>query len=696
MGARERPSLWRFSLFALTWQLSLWVGWGLVLVAAIQMRSLSAELVSSAAPWTGYELLMVAALVIFGELRPVVASDDWASDGVPISTAFVFATLFLWGFAPAVILQAVAVLLSEIVQRKDIWKLVFNIGQYVMSVTAAWALLAVAGLNPTIAHPTTALRPTDVAWMALSWLVYHLVNLAMVAGLADSVGQTWWQSFSEDFWYYTFSTLAVLAVSPFIVAMIVLDPWYVPLLLLPLIAVYKTASIALANQRESLHDALTQLPNRVLLQQRVTSALDETRREGTGLALFLLDLDRFKEVNDTLGHPVGDALLEIVARRLVGAVRPEDTVARLGGDEFAVLLPDIEHPNDAIEVAGRIKMALAEPFHLEGVLLDVDVSIGIALCPQHGDEAEVLMRRADVAMYVAKGEQTGIEVYDVARDPNSPARLGTVTALREALDRGQLELHYQPKVSLDDGTVVGVEALVRWQHPVRGLVPPDEFVPLAERTGLVHRLTAFVLREALDQVTEWWAHGIQVPVAVNVSMRDLQETDLAGLVAAELDAHHLPASALVLEVTESVLAQDPGRAVATLRELADLGVSSSLDDFGTGYSSLLLLERLPVAEIKIDRSFVRRLDETDGDPAMVRSIVGFAHGLGLSVVAEGVETSSAWKQLRDMGCDVAQGYRVARPMAATPATQWLVERVVRGPAERTGLRVVGGGDTTRP
>jgi diguanylate cyclase (GGDEF)-like protein len=695
MGARERPSLWRFSLFAVTWQISFWVGWGLVLTAVVSMRSFRDDVTVSSVSTVGFEFLMIAALVIFGELRPVVALDTWSQDGVPISTAFVFATLFVWGFAPAVILQAVAVLLSEIVQRKDIWKLVFNVGQYVMSVTAAWGVMSLAGLNPTIVHPTMTPRPLDLAWMGLSWLVYHLVNLAMVAGLASSTGQTWWESFSEDFWYYTFSTLSVLAVSPFIVAMLIVNPWCVPLLLLPLIAVYKTASISRQAQRESLHDALTALPNRVLLQQRVSTTLDEVRRDGTGLALFLLDLDRFKEVNDTLGHPVGDALLEIVARRLVGAVRPEDTVARLGGDEFAVLLPDIEHPNDAIEVAGRIKMALTEPFHLEGVLLDVDVSIGIALCPQHGDEAEVLMRRADVAMYVAKGEQTGIEVYDVARDPNSPARLGTVTALREALDRSQLELHYQPKVSLDDGTVVGVEALVRWQHPVRGLVPPDEFVPLAERTGLVHRLTAFVLREALDQVTEWWAHGIQVPVAVNVSMRDLQETDLAGLVAAQLDAHHLPPSALVLEVTESVLAHDPGRAVATLRELADLGVSSSLDDFGTGYSSLLLLERLPVAEIKIDRSFVRRLDETDGDPAMVRSIVGFAHGLGLSVVAEGVETSSAWTQLREMGCDVAQGYRVARPMAANPATQWLVERVVRGPAERTGLRVVGGGDTTR-
>jgi diguanylate cyclase (GGDEF)-like protein len=685
MGARERPSLWRWSLFAVTWQLALWVGWGLVLTAVVLY-------LRSGTHVYGYQLTMVAALVIFGELRPVVASDSYAQDGVPMSTAFVFATLYTWGFVPAIMLQAVAVLLSEMMQRKDIWKLVFNVGQYVMSVTAAWGVMWLAGVHPTLTDPTTDLSLRDVVWMALSWAVYHLVNLAMVAGLAGSAGQTWWESFSEDFWYYTFSTLSVLAVSPFIVAMLLVNPVLVPLLLLPLVAVYKTAAISRRRERQALHDALTDLPNRVLLQQRVTAALDEARRDGSGLAFFLLDLDRFKEVNDTLGHPAGDALLEVVARRLLGAVRPGDTVARLGGDEFAVLLPDIEHPNDAIEVAGRIKTALAEPFRLEGVTMDVDVSIGVALCPQHGDDVEVLMRRADVAMYVAKDEQTGIEVYDVARDPNSPARLGTVTALREALDLGQLALHYQPKVSLDDGTVVGVEALVRWQHPVRGLVPPDEFVPLAERTGLVHRLTAFVLREALDQVSGWWARGVQVPVAVNVSMRDLQETDLAGLVAAELDAHHLPPTALVLEVTESVLAQDPGRAVATLRELADLGVSSSLDDFGTGYSSLLLLERLPVAEIKVDRSFVRRLDEADGDPAMVRSIVGFAHGLGLSVVAEGVESSSAWKLLRDMGCDVAQGYRVARPMPAGPATQWLVERVVRGPAERTGLRVVGGDD----
>ncbi len=685
MGTRERPSLWGFSLFALTWQFCVWFGWGLVVLAVLNLRATDITVI-------GWPLVVVAGLAFLGELRPVIASNVYVGSGVAISTAFVFAALYLWGFTPAIALQATAILVGEIMNRKDVWRILFNVGQYVISIAAAWGVLVVAGVTTSAAAPRTEFHGTDAGWVLASWGAYHLVNLGLVAGTAASGGQTWWESFSDDFWYYTFSTLSVLAVSPFIVVMASQAWQFVPLLLLPLMAVYLTAAVSRDKERQALHDALTDLPNRTLLQQRVESALAGARRDGVGLGLILLDLDRFKEVNDTLGHPAGDALLEVVARRLVGAVRPGDTVARLGGDEFAVLLPDVDHPTDAIEVAGRIKQSLAEPFRLEGVLMDVDVSIGIALSPQHGDDVEVLMRRADVAMYVAKGEQTGIEVYDVARDPNSPTRLGTVTALREALDLGQLELHYQPKVNLVDGTVVGVEALVRWRHPERGLIPPDDFIPLAERTGLVHRITAFVVKAALDQVEEWWKQGVQIPVAVNVSMRDLQETDLAGLVAAELDAHHLPPSALVLELTESVLAQDPGRAVATLRELADLGVLSSLDDFGTGYSSLLLLERLPVAEIKIDRSFVRRLDEAGADPAMVRSIIGFAHGLGLSVVAEGVETSLAWKVLRDMDCDVAQGYRVARPMPADQATQWLVERVVRGPAERAGLRAVGGTD----
>ena len=319
-----------------------------------------------------------------------------------------------------------------------------------------------------------------------------------------------------------------------------------------------------------------------------------------------------------------------------------------------------------------------EPFRLDGVLMDVDVSIGIALYPENGDDVEVLMRRADVAMYVAKGEGTGIELYDVARDPNSPARLGTVTALREALDHGGLELHYQPKVQLSDGSVVGLEALVRWRHPERGLVPPDEFVPLAERTGLVHKLTAWVLRAALEQVALWWQQGIEVPVAVNVSMRDLQDTDLAGLVVAELDAHGLPPEALVLEVTESVLVQDPGRAVGMLRELAELGVSSSLDDFGTGYSSLSYLRRLPIDTMKLDRSYVNGLGCDDQETSIVRSLVQLAESLDLDVVAEGVETDVQLEHLRRLGCRSVQGFLLARPMPSAQFDEWLLDHIPVG------------------
>ncbi|MFC6237761.1 putative bifunctional diguanylate cyclase/phosphodiesterase [Longivirga aurantiaca] len=683
MGSRARPSLLRWSLFAVTWQVSVWLGWGLILLAALLLDT------NALFGDYGWQLAMIAALAFLGELRPVIASDFREAEGVPISATFVFAALYLWGFAPAVILQALAILLSEMVARKDVWKLMFNVGQYVISLVAAWVVLAWGGVTGLAFRPDASFQPRDLAVLIVAWWVFHLVNVTLVAGLARENGQTWWESFSEDWWFYAFSTLTPLAISPFVAVMAYQVPIMLPLLLVPLFAVYRTAAMARDSQHQALHDALTNLPNRVYLESRATQALDEARQQQDTVALFLLDLDRFKEVNDTLGHPAGDALLEVVARRLISAVRPIDVVARLGGDEFAVLLTDVEQPTDAIEVAGRVRAALAEPVRLEGVLMDVDVSIGIALSPVHGHDFEQLMRRADVAMYVAKGEGTGIELYDAARDPNSPARLGTVSALREGIEQGQLELHYQPKVSLRDGTVVGVEALVRWQHPERGIVPPDEFIPLAERTGLVHQITAHVLREGLGQARLWWDLGLQVPIAVNVSMRDLHETDLAGLVVAELDRHGLPPDAIVLEVTESVLVLDAGRAVATLRELRELGVSASLDDFGTGYSSLLLLEQLPVDEVKIDRSFVRRLDEEGGDPAMVRSIVDFAHGLGLSVVAEGLETSHAWRLLREFGCDVAQGYRISRPMPSDQATQWLVERVVRGPAERAGLRAVG-------
>jgi diguanylate cyclase len=338
-----------------------------------------------------------------------------------------------------------------------------------------------------------------------------------------------------------------------------------------------------------------------------------------------------------------------------------------------VLMPEVALDHNAAEVARRVRDALVEPFQLEDVLLELEASIGIALYPDHGDDVEQIMRRADVAMYLAKEQHTGVEVYDPARDRNSTDRLGLLAALRRALDAGELDLHYQPKVAVGDREVVGMEALLRWNHPTRGFIPPDEFIPLAETSGLMHRLTEFVINTALAQVAQWRAQGLPVAVAVNVSARDLYGTELARTVSEALARHRVPAALLKLELTERTLMAEHTRVVDTLIALEALDVELSLDDFGTGYSSMFMLKRLPVSELKVDRSFVSKLAEAGEDASIVRSIIELAHALGLQAVAEGVETVEVWDQLRSLGCDTAQGWFVARPMPSPAATQWLHE-----------------------
>jgi diguanylate cyclase (GGDEF)-like protein len=488
--------------------------------------------------------------------------------------------------------------------------------------------------------------------------------------------------FLEDFAYYVVTTAAVLALAPLVVLAAEASPWYVPLLLIPMFAVHQTARMSVDEQHKALHDPLTGLPNRKYLLRTLSDAVD--RPDAEPFALALLDLDRFKEVNDTLGHHVGDRLLELVATRIQGILRPGDVVARLGGDEFALFLPNLHDVRTAADVAGRVRDSLVEPFHLEDVLLELEASIGIAVYPVHGADVEQLLRRADVAMYLAKEQHTDLEVYDPARDRNSADRLGLLAALRRALDAGELELHYQPKVTLGAGEVVGVEALVRWNHPTRGYIPPDEFIPLAETSGLMHRLTEFVVDTALAQVASWRTQGLPVSVAVNISARDLHGPELARTVSEALARHRVPATVLKLELTERTLMAEHTRVVDTLVALEALDVEISLDDFGTGYSSMFMLKRLPVSELKVDRSFVSRLAETEDDASIVRSIIDLAHALGLEAVAEGVETEEVWRQLQGLGCDTAQGWFVSRPMAAEAATEWLRAHVVSS----QGLRLV--------
>jgi len=424
-----------------------------------------------------------------------------------------------------------------------------------------------------------------------------------------------------------------------------------------------------ALRHQALHDALTDLPNRTLLQDRLAQALRSAQRDGHPLALLLLDIDRFKEVNDTFGHAAGDRLLRQVGRRLRRVVRAADTVARLGGDEFAVLLPATD-TGGATTAAEKIRRALEQPVGRGGYRVSAEASIGIALYPAHGAEAATLLQHADVAMYAAKRTGEGWAVYNPAHDRSSPDRLALLTDLRGAIAGGELALHYQPKVELATGRVRRVEALVRWQHPRRGLLPPAQFIPLAEQSGLMGPLTLWVLGEALRQCARWRQAGLALGVNVNLSMANLHDPALPEAIAGLLQAHGVAPADLRLEVTESAMAADMTRTIATLECLATLGVHIAVDDYGTGYSSLAYLKRLPVDELKIDKGFVRHLATDETDATIVRSTIGLGHNLGLRVVAEGVEDHATLELLRVMGADAVQGYYVSRPLPPDDLERW--------------------------
>jgi diguanylate cyclase (GGDEF)-like protein/PAS domain S-box-containing protein len=423
--------------------------------------------------------------------------------------------------------------------------------------------------------------------------------------------------------------------------------------------------------RQAFTDQLTGLPNRALLYDRTQQAIRLASRHGLTAALLLLDLDRFKEVNDTLGHHHGDLLLQQVAERLHGSLRDSDTVARLGGDEFAVLLPQIASVQEATAVADKLSAAIEAPFTVDGLTLDVDASLGVAVYPDHANDANQLLQRADVAMYAAKATHTGYTLYDSTLDQHNPRRLGLLGQLRRALAAGELVVHYQPKADVRSGRILGVEALVRWQHPEHGLLGPSEFVPLAETTGLIRPLTSYVLDVALRQCRAWLEAGRELSVAVNLSTRCLLDLTLPDQIVQLLADTGVAPDRLVLEITESATMTDPSRALEILNRLHTLGVQLAIDDFGTGYSSMAYLKSLPVHELKVDRSFVQHLRDNQSDAVIVRSTVDLGHNLGLRVVAEGVEDEATLKELATLGCDGVQGYYLARPMPAAELVKWL-------------------------
>ena len=428
------------------------------------------------------------------------------------------------------------------------------------------------------------------------------------------------------------------------------------------------------NEYQALHDALTGLPNRVLFQQHLIGAIEDAESRGGSVAVMLMDLDHFKEINDTLGHHFGDQLLKEIGPRLSTVLREHDLMARLGGDEFGVLLPDVAGREVALGVAARLLEELELPVAVEGLALDVSGSIGVSLYPEQCANAESLLRRADVAMYAAKEAGGGFELYDEEMDQHSPAKLALMSHVRPALENGEMTMFYQPKVRLSDGLVSGAEALIRWNHPDHGLVPPDEFIPLVEKTVLLRPLTAFVFAQVLQQWRAWADRGIRIPVAVNVSPRSLLDLQMPDQIAELLERWEVPPSFLKLELTENFLMAESGRSAAVLKQLAELGVGLSIDDFGTGYSSLSHLKRLKVDEIKVDRSFVMQMQRHADDFMIVRATVELGRNLGLRVVAEGVEDRETFERLADFGCDEAQGYFISKPLCVEDFDRWLSVR----------------------
>lgn len=428
-----------------------------------------------------------------------------------------------------------------------------------------------------------------------------------------------------------------------------------------------------ALEYHAMHDSLTNLGNRNRLIENVTKAINTAQKENGSLALLMLDLDHFKEVNDTLGHPVGDQLLIEVGRRLSGILRNGDTIARLGGDEFAILLPTASEIH-GIKIAKKIASALSHPFNLDNRQIYTSASTGITVYPQHGTDARILIQHADIAMYQAKNTKSTLAVYDSDKDNHSLQRLGLMADLRKAIKQNALEVFYQPQSTIDDNKTIGMEALLRWKHPEYGFIAPEEIILLAEQTGLIHDIAIWTLESAIIQTRQWMDAGIELTVAVNLSAYNLEDDRLINQIKTLLTRAKLPAKHLTLEITENAMMANPDRAIDILTQLNDMGIKISVDDFGTGFSSLGYLKRLPVHELKIDKSFVTDMTNDENDEVIVRSTIDLAHNLGLKVVAEGVETQETWELLQMLHCDIAQGYLISKPVSATEFWAWLKTR----------------------
>jgi diguanylate cyclase (GGDEF)-like protein len=619
--------------------------------------------------------IFVCALVV-GELMPIeVARHGRSSDEITISSTVALALVFVAPLGCVMLAQAIPLVFDDIRRGKHWSRPLFNVAQYALTFAASRAVFAVLAGQP-FTEPT-AFRPGDLLAAFVAAGVFFVANHAFVGtAVALWSGEPVLIHLRDDLRFQLATSGLLVCLAPVVVSVSVFSVALVPILLLPIVAVRNSARLAVQRHLDAMHDSLTGLPNRALLRVELLRGLSgSSNSTADGIAVMFIDLDHFKEINDTLGHQVGDSLIVEVAHRLASAAGDGVTVARLGGDEFAVLAPvrgnGLARRAQAVEIAERLSASLRQAVTLAGVRLEVRASIGIALAPEHATTSDELLARADVAMYEAKTQVHSWTIYDPEHDKHTPQRLALLTEMRDGLQRDEFLLHFQPKCDTTTGEVVGAEALVRWQHPARGLLPPDEFIPIAETTEIVAELTLTVLHQAIRQAREWLDGGRHLAVAVNLSVRHLTDQDLPEQVYAILQQHRLPAHLLTLEVTESTVMNDPSRAATVLSKLRERGIQIAVDDYGTGYSSLAYLKRLAIDELKIDQSFIRGMTTDENDHVIVRSTVDLGHNLGLRVVAEGVEDLATWRALQALGCDLVQGYLLSRPLSGEDFAVWL-------------------------
>ena len=606
-------------------------------------------------------MAFLALATLVGEMRPLsVPRGDEPAEAVSMSTPFVVALLTVGGVGVAVVTQLVASLADDLLRRRDATKSLFNMAQFTLSVLAARAVYSGLTGFDYFGGPQFVDRD-ELVPLLLAGITLVAVNrllVGVVVSIATAIPLR--KIVTHDAVFFTATHLVLVCIGAVAANVARSGVEFVVLLCAPAVAVYLTTAAAIKRTEEASHDSLTGLGNRDRLDTQLTNAFTAAHGDpDAGPGLILIDLDHFKDINDTLGHPVGDVLLRKVATRLTGTLEGVGFVNRLGGDEFAVVVRgDLAATED---LAHRLLASLEEPVQVGDLDLLVRGSAGVAVAPEHGTDTATLMKNADIALYQAKVERDRTQVYSPRLDVNTVERLQLLSDLRTGIDTGQLTVAYQPQVALGDRRIVAVEALIRWRHPVRGQVPPDSFIPLAENSGLIGELTAFVLDTALSTLAGWRTDGHRLRMSVNLSARQLSDLALPCQVAHALSRHGVPADALVLEVTETGILSDPARVDVVIADLRALGVAIAVDDYGTGQASLSYLKRLDIDELKVDKSFVSDMGRDRHDFIIVRSTISLARDLGLRVVAEGIQEEDTALSLHDLGCEVGQGYHLGRP-----------------------------------